>query len=152
MDVSGVAVFMCIGAAALALRFFEMARSPRQAMVTGPRSRTWTSSLSIAEAGAALMTVGERIGYSMDRERAPGLMVLADGALAGSYGQHFPVSLTTSGRGTVVRIGIVAKDPALALADAVQERRLESLARTTRAVFADAEEDARRLFPEGRTP
>ena len=136
-------VCICISAAALILSLSDGKMRPGS-MPGASRARSWTSSLSMAEAGAALGTVGQRIGYSLDREGGPGVTVLVDGAVAASYGQVFPVSLTSSGAGTVVRVTISAKDPKLALADAVQERRLDTLARTMRAIFVDAEADAGR--------
>lgn len=141
MDGPTIFVLVCICVAALALSLSEDGM-PSRGVTADPRSRTWTSSLSTVQAGIALGTVGQRIGYSLDRDQRPGLTVLADSVMAASYGQLFPVTLTSSGTGTVVRIGISAKDPTLALTDAVRERRLETLARITRAVFVAAEADA----------
>ena len=138
-------VCICVSAAALILSFSDARMRPGGVPVPS-RARSWTSSLSMTEAGTALGTVGQRIGYSLDRAGWPDEAVLVDGAVAASYGQVFPVSLTSSEAGTVVRVTIFAKDPKLALTDAVQERRLDTLARTMRAIFVDAETNAGRAI------
>jgi hypothetical protein len=93
------------------------------------------------QAALALITVSQRLGYSVDPDARPGFTVLADSVHAGSYGQLFPVSLTATSGGTRVQVGISAKDPACALTEAVQERRLEDLVRRMRAIFVAAEDD-----------
>ena len=141
METAIGAFLMCLGLAALsfALRGIQVRSSgPPSA---GDRSRSWTSPLSAIQARLALVTVGQRLGYSLDSEAQPGFTVLADSTSPGSYGQLFPVSLISTGGGTLIEIGISAKDPEHPLARVVQERRLEAFARTMRAVFVDAEAD-----------
>lgn len=147
MDDPTTAVLVCLAVVWLALRYLGARGEPRGAMAPSQHSRSWTSSLSSGEAVAALGTFAQRAGYSLDTaEQKPGLTVLADGALAASYGQLFPVSLVPRGGGTVVKVGISAKDPTLAaLADTVLERRLETFVRVLRAIFVAAEQDAGRL-------
>lgn len=127
-------VLVCLAVAWLALRYLSSTRRSRGAIPSTQHSRSWTSSLTDGEAIAALGTFAQRTGYSVDSgAQQRGLTVLADGDLAASYGQLFPVSLTPRGAGTVVKVGISAKDPTLAaLADAVLERRLDTFARDVR--------------------
>ena len=138
-----VGVFLiCLALSALALSSLGSRERPTRPLSVGPRSRSWTSSLSAIQARIALLTVSQRLGYSVDRDVRPGFMVLADRVTAGSYGQLFPVSLTSGRGGTLVKVGIAAKDPACVLSEAVQERRLEDFARSMRAIFVAAESDA----------
>ena len=141
MDTAFGAFLLCLALSALSLRLLD-ARSRSRPAGAGLRSRAWTSPLSSIQAGIALVTVGQRLGYSVDRDVQPGFTVLADRVTAGSYGQLFPVSLTATRGGTLVSVGIAAKDPGCALTDAVQERRLEDFVRTVRAIFVSAEGDA----------
>jgi hypothetical protein len=142
VDAAFGAFLLCLGVAALSLSVID-ARG-RSSRLPGVRQhlRSWTSPLSAIQARIALLTVGQRLGYSVDGDERPGFTVLADRVLPGSYGQLYPVSLTSAGGGTLVRVSISAKDPALALTEVVQERRLEEFARSVRAIFVAAEEEA----------
>jgi hypothetical protein len=140
VDTAVTAFLLCLALSALSLRLLE-ARNRSGPVGLGMRSRSWTSPLTALQAALALVTVSQRLGYSVDPNVRPGFTVLADNVLAGSYGQLFPVSLTTTRGGTLVQVGISAKDPTCALTDAVQERRLEDLARRMRAIFVAAEDD-----------
>ncbi len=147
MDDPTTVLLVCVLLAWLTLRYLASRRRPGGASPSMRHSRSWTSSLTGGEALAALGTFAQRTGYSVDADaQKRGLTVLADGALAGSYGQLFPVSLSPRGAGTVVNVGISAKDPTLAaLADTVLERRLDTFVRVLRATFVAAEQDAGRL-------
>jgi hypothetical protein len=140
VDTAVSALLLCLVLSALSLRLLE-ARSRSGPAGVGMRSRSWTSPLTAIQAALALVTVSQRLGYSVDPDARPGFTVLADSVQAGSYGQLFPVSLTATRGGTRVQVGISAKDPACALTEAVQERRLEDLARRMRAIFVAAEDD-----------
>lgn len=147
MDDPTTVLLVCALVAWLALRYLGSRRRAGGVIPSTQHSRSWTSSLTDGEAIAALGTFAQRTGYSVDADaQKRGLTVLADGDLAGSYGQLFPVSLSPRGAGTVVKVGISAKDPTLAaLADAVLERRLDTFVRVLRATFVAAEQDAGRL-------
>jgi hypothetical protein len=140
VDTAVSAFLLCLVLSALSLRLLE-ARSRSRPAGVGTRSRSWTSPLTAIQAALALITVSQRLGYSVDPDARPGFTVLADSVHAGSYGQLFPVSLTATSGGTRVQVGISAKDPACALTEAVQERRLEDLVRRMRAIFVAAEDD-----------
>jgi hypothetical protein len=142
VDTAIGAFLLCLALSVMSLRLLDLrGRSRPTSLGLGSPSRSWTSPLSAIQAGTALVTVSQRLGYSVDRDVRPGFTVLGDRVMAGSYGQLFPVSLTTTGGGTLVRVGISAKDPACALTEAVQQRRLEDFARRMRAIFVAAEED-----------
>jgi hypothetical protein len=147
MDDPTTVLLLCTLVAWLTLRYLASRRRPGGATPSMQHSRSWTTSLTDGEATAALRTFAQRTGYSVDADaQKRGLTVLADGDLAASYGQLFPVSLSPRGAGTDVKVGISAKDPTLAaLADAVLERRLDTFARVLRAMFDAAEQDAGRL-------
>ena len=142
MDSALGALLLCVAFTALAVQLLGARGRSFRPPSAGSSVRSWTSPLTATQAARALVTVSQRLGYSVDPDPRPGITVLADSVLAGSYGQLFPVSLTTTGGGTLVRVRISAKDPDRALTEAVQERRLEDFARRMRAIFLAAEDDA----------